>query len=297
MTSPPPQSSPCPHPRWLKRADGFACAECGHLADLDGITSAPLPDVPAEPLLPLLPPGGLLPIVVGLVLAAWIVANNSLPSFIIRMLGTLAHETGHAFTAIVLGHPALPSFDLIHGGGVTAVQEQSLVLIAFEAGLLGIFVYLHRRNPWAWGAAGVLATTLLMLGLSDYGDLLILSMGHGGQVLMGAIFLYRAWAGVAVAHVAERWLYALIGWVLLLHAGGMCWDLIHDAEALESYLIGKCGMDNDLVRITEALPGVSLDAVVWFHFFMPMVAPAVVWAAYRYRASVRWLLRRIVAAE
>jgi hypothetical protein len=63
-----------------------------------------------------IPVRGWLALVATLVPALVIMQGFPLLDWIMRTLGTLCHEMGHAAAALLVGRPALPAFDLTHGG-------------------------------------------------------------------------------------------------------------------------------------------------------------------------------------
>ena len=62
--------------------------------------------------------------------------------FVIHVLMTVIHELGHVATAWLFASPALPSFDLSYGGGVSLIlpRQPILVIAAY-----GVFAYLLFR--------------------------------------------------------------------------------------------------------------------------------------------------------
>jgi hypothetical protein len=95
-----------------------------------------------------------------------------------------------------------------------------------------------------------------------------------GNAALGAVFVHRALTGAGVVHgVGERWLYAVVGWMLALQAVGQPWGIIHDADARDLYLQGKApGMDNDLVVISDER-GWDLEAIAWWLVGITGAAP------------------------
>ncbi len=291
----------CLHRRVVKRGRLVVCAECG--ADIERwyaatvtspaptptATSAPAPAVEVGAAHPAgllgIPLPALLVLGVGFVAGMWIVATGSFANHIIHTLTTLAHEFGHALAGWLLGRPSLPAFDFRYGGGVTAVgQRSTLLLWTYAAALLALLWRLRDRR---WGCA-VLAgagAVLFSLALSDAGTIAIISAGHDGEVVLAAIFLYRALSGVAVVSTLERWLYAIIGWTVLLQSIAMCWKVAYDPAAKERYFAGKGGMDNDFVIIAFQ-QGWSFEAVAMVHLLFSLLAVPMVGAAWIWRARI-----------
>ncbi len=181
------------------------------------------------------------------------------------VFGTMAilfHEMGHAALAWVFGRPAIPKFDLQYGGGFTSWEEQKGLVILLVGGGWAALAWSRRRNPLALGvvlgAAGLWALAAFTRG----SDLCVLAAGHGGELLLAGLFLWRALTGKSVVHEAERPLYFAIGLFVLLEAALFAAGILRGGEAREEYEAGKGGiLPNDFVQVAEIL-GTRLDAVV-----------------------------------
>lgn len=274
----------CPHPNLRKGPTGWICSTCGaaiaSAGEVPGVmvgVVAPLPwhqqHVAGVSLRGLAIAAATLPLA-WLLLWLFPFANH-----IFWMLSTLCHEMGHAVGALVVGRPALPAFDFSFGGGVTMTGERRWWLLALYA--VGVAVLWrqalgHPRIRWALGSAVVAVALLLLTGLDEAW---FVWMGHGGQLIIATVFLHRALTGVAEVYPGERWLYGLVGWVLLGHALGMCWMLLFDPAFQHTYLMGKRGIDNDFVRLQDDL-GWSLRTVAWLNLLSGLLVPvAAVFAA------------------
>src|SRR5258707_1209769 len=95
--------------------------------------------------------------------------------------GARARRDGFATTEAVAnltGHPAVPSFDLLHGGGVTMVLERSWWIVAALAAVTAHTALRHRDHPWipkACAAGAALSGLLMVSGLDEP---LQIEMGH-----------------------------------------------------------------------------------------------------------------------
>jgi hypothetical protein len=230
----------------------------------------------------------------GIALGAAILVEVCMPlaGFVVRVLGTLAHEMGHAAMGLLLGRPSLPSFDLTNGGGVTYVSDRSAGLMLIYGAVLAWFAWTRRANRLAVGLLAGFGLAWGLLAFSDtWSHLAVVAAGNWGRLLLAGIFLFRALTGVAVAHAAERWLYAGIGWLTLVQAECEAWELMGPGDAQERYLAGKAGVDNDWVILAEER-GTSLEWVAGWHIVLGGVIPVAVWALWRWRAACGTLCRR-----
>ncbi|MBI3828192.1 MAG: hypothetical protein HY291_01660 [Planctomycetes bacterium] len=134
-------------------------------------------------------------------------------------LVTLAHEMGHALFGCYFARPSVPAFDLNFGGGVTMIQDPSpslrwLILAAHLAAAAFFF-----RNRAALIFFGVLAGLYALLAFTHAHETVISFMGHGFELVIAGIFLYRGWSGSAVINPLERPLYSACGFFIVL------WDV------------------------------------------------------------------------
>jgi hypothetical protein len=84
---------------------------------------------------------------------------------------------------------------------------------------------------------------------------------------------------------AERWLYAIIGWTVLLQSIVMCWTVAFDATAKERYFAGKGGLDNDFV-IIAVTQGWNFESVAMVHLMISLLAIPLVGAAWIWRQRI-----------
>ena len=170
--------------------------------------------------------------------------------FVIHVLMTVIHELGHTATAWLFASPAMPSFDLSYGGGVSLVlARQPLLVIAAYA----VFAFLlfrargDRADLVKWAVAAVLYSVAMF---SPLRELLITAMGHGTELLFAGIFLHRALSGDQVLRSEERPLYAFLGLFILLYDARFAVDLMSSQAHREAYGDAKGGghwMDFDLI--------------------------------------------------
>jgi len=282
----------CSHPNLRKSAVGWICARCGQPVTTGGdVVASPSAALPASPDASLPPAHWLDGHVLGVTVRGLLVGATTLPlawllcwlfpfgNHILWIFTTLCHEMGHTVGALLVGRPALPAFDFSFGGGVTMTGERRWWLLAvYVIGVVMLWrqVGEQRWIRWALGSATVAVTLLILTGLDEAW---FVWMGFGGELIIATVFLHRALTGVAEVYPGERWLYGMVAWALLGHALGMCWMLLFDPAFQHTYLMGKRGIDNDFVRLSESL-GVSLRGAAWLNLLVGLLVPvAAVWAA------------------
>ena len=283
----------CPHPSLRKTPAGYACSACGQPVAMAGGmaggiaggalpasagTSAPPPTTTrptpwAEHRLFGVPRGGLVVGAATLPLAGLITAVVPFFCFITGMLSTLCHEMGHAAAALVTGRPALPAFDFAYGGGVTMAGERRWWLLALYAVAVVTVWRQSAARPRLRRLLEVATAAVVLLLVTGLDEAWFVAMGHGGELLAAGIFLYRAFTGVAEIQPGERWLYGVMGWCLLGHALSLDWRLLFDPEFQDLYLLGKRGVDNDLVRLANDVLGTGLGTVAWLALLVGLLVP------------------------
>jgi hypothetical protein len=241
-------------------------------------------------------------ILAGGFVAALIAHAVPLIAFILSPLVTLFHELGHAAAAWLLGCPAIPAFDFTYGGGVTEHQDFQLplgILIASGWAWLG---WTFRRNPRTLVVIGLFAGTWLVAVSSEWRrELVIASMGHGGELVFAGVLLSMALAGVGwrIPEI-ERPLGAFAAFFVQMQTLEFAWNLRHDAAFLAEYRAGKGGaMMNDLEAIALDLKiwtGVSMDireAAGWL-LFAALVIPAAATLLYVFRRRVSGFMHSLL---
>lgn len=222
--------------------------------------------------------------------------------FPFRALVTLLHEIGHAAAGWILGHPSLPAFDFVYGGGLTSYGQfnRGLALL-IAAGFIALG-WFYRRNPKTLVLLGVLFL-LWIYGVSAARrrEWILSGAGHFGELVFAAVFLYRALAGVGWKNpTVERPLGSGIAFFVVGNSLQFCWRLRNDAGFLAWYREGKGGaLMNDLEQIaldvqawTGAAPGI--EGVAGLLMILTLLAPIVAIALFLVRARVHgiWMVLR-----
>lgn len=212
-------------------------------------------------------------------------------SILFHPLITIAHELGHAVFAWVFGFPAVPAFDFAYGGGVTSIEEeQRMWIVAAVYGLMGYAGWRVRRHPPTLVALGGVAVLYSYAVFSDWAEVTILTMGHGTELIIAGVFLYRAMSGDAILQVDERPAYAMAGLLILIYDAKFAWGLTTDDFARELYDEGKGGMMNDfsmvVIYLRGYIRGMAIEDIGRWFLVGCGVTVVVAWLAHRYQNRI-----------
>lgn len=236
---------------------------------------------------------------VGIGLAIAIVIQAfCLPKWIFDVFKTLVHEMGHAIFGWIFAYPSLPAFDVIWGGGVTVHMERSnVLLVVIYCGLAGL-IYVYRKNPRTVMLLAVVAAIHVAAVLTKFHSLIIVFMGHGTELLIAALFIYRALSGSAVVHPAERPLYAALGFFIVISDLVMSYQLLTNYAMRSEYLSAKgddCEMD--FIRISRDHLNVKFSTVVGFFFICTILTPVLGYLGFRYERYVHYAIAKLWQRE
>jgi hypothetical protein len=234
---------------------------------------------------------------VGLAMAV-VAARVPMLRFIFSYLTIILHEMGHAAFDWLFGYPSIPAFDFRYGGGVAVHLDRSVfVLVVFYAAMAGLG-FVCRRNRLT---LGVLGGALVVHGLLAYTSAhraVILFMGHGTEVLLAGVFLYRALSGSGILRGVERPLYAFCGFFILICDAVFAYGLATHYGKRVLYEAAKGGGHwMDFSRIAERHLHVELATVAAVFGVCCLIVPAVSFAAFRWQGRVRAALRRLSACS
>lgn len=241
------------------------------------------------------PKEGGMALIIGMA-AAGIVLMLPLISFVFSAFSTLVHEFGHSLIAWIFGYPSLPAFDFVYGGGVALhfAREEWLLWLIYGAFLWLVLRYV-RRPLTLVVLLGAIAVYSLLAFTSAH-RLLGIFMGHGMELVISALFLFRALSGHATFHGLERVLYGFVGFFLQFRALQFVYEFFTDPGFREFYRLGKRGITNDFQRIAWML-NVELPSVFGFFLVCALLPPLIAWLAYRYEPMWFTPLRRLFAKE
>ena len=250
----------CPHCGFDNHDLAFECEKCGIVFSKIGHSEPPLTRPPAT----LSPPRGERVggagvrgryewklIAIGIV-GALLVNIFWLTRAPFDILRVLFHEMGHAIVAWLLGHPAIPAFDFMFGGGLTTWGQFHLsIAIAIAAGL-GFLGWRLRENRIAVAVIAAIFVLWLIVVTKDWRrETAIAAAGVLFEILFASTFLFMAVAGIGwrIPEI-ERPLGAIIAFYTEFHVWTFLIQLTRSQEFLAQYKEGKGGaLMNDLETV------------------------------------------------
>jgi hypothetical protein len=218
------------------------------------------------------------------------------PLFSIVFLGmiTLIHEMGHAACAFLIGRPALPAFDFQYGGGVTGIFARNNWLLVLIYGIVAWLFFVSRRNKFALAVLLPLVCLHALLVFTKLGDQFISTMGHGTELIIAGVFLYRGWAGRSILNPLERPLYSALGQFIVLKDAYFAFLLMTSVVERAQYLQGKGNIHaNDFVLVARGF-GVDLSTVAFLFLLCCALPPVLSFLAWRYETRMWWLLQNLL---
>ncbi len=232
-------------------------------------------------------------------LAAGFVLHFPLLRFVTSTLVTLVHEMGHAIAGWVLGHPSLPAFDFVYGGGVTLRNDRVLLIPIVVAGGLAWLAHRLRANPRGRQLAiGALLAYGLVASSDRIGDVVITAAGHGGELVFAAVFLHRALSGRGCTLAAERPLYGFLACFVFASDVGFAFGLLTSEEARRLYADAKGGGHwMDFSRLAEELIGTTVPRIAATFLAAVVATPPLVWWFEMHRTRVEQWLTDALAVE
>jgi hypothetical protein len=220
----------------------------------------------------------------GAILAAGVTAFP-FPRFVFGYMGTLLHEFGHTVAAWMFGYPAIPAFNFQHGGGVTSIEERQWPLMLLLLGGLGWLLWRYRLHRPAWPLLAIPSALYVALALTRVHEIVITFMGHGMELTIAGVFLYRALSGSAVKVAIERPLYAFLGLFLILGEMRFAWGLTTSREKQIEYGIELSGIPNDWLRIADRL-STDLPSATGLYLLLTPVPALFAWLFFQYRETI-----------
>ncbi len=273
----------CPKCGYLQADGPASCERCGivfaRYRPPGGVTAAdaaalPLPGRPVRAALDEAPRASARALAVAAGGGA-LFAAVPLLRFFGSFLSTLIHEFGHTVVAWAFGYPSIPAFDFVYGGGVTIHDARNPGLLILAGGAFLFACGWFRRNAWVLAGLGALATAYLLLAFTGGHEFLIVAAGHGCELLLAGLFVYRGVTGSACRVEAERPCYVAAGTFVALHAAAFGARLATSPEFRALYEDAKGGGGwMDLSRIaTEFWPGTTVAALGGYLALLALLAP------------------------
>jgi hypothetical protein len=208
----------------------------------------------------------------------------------------LVHEMGHTIFGWIFGYPSLPAFDLVYGGGITLRTQRSTLLVIVIYALLGLAVFSRRRNISAVVLLGGLGVLHAILAFTSMHRVVILFMGHGTELAIASIFIYRALSGAAVSDAVERPLYAAIGFFIVFADTAFAYRLMTSSYHRSAYEGAKGGGHwMDFSRIAEQYLHTDLTVPVTFFFVCCFFSIITGYLLFRYQEYIRAAITRVWA--
>jgi len=207
--------------------------------------------------------------------AALFVSLITFLQYIFSFFATLVHEMGHALAGWLFGYPSIPSFDFFYGGGVTLHQGRFLFLNGVVFLLFAVLGYMVRKNRVMLALTAAAAGCYAILAFTFWHEVLIIALGHGMELIIAGIFIYRAASGNSIIQSAERPLYAFIGFLVVIQNVVFNYRLITNNSFRFEYEYAKGGMEMDYSRLANEFIHTSVVDIATFFLILALVTPFV----------------------
>lgn len=218
--------------------------------------------------------------------------------FLLSYLGILIHELGHAAMGWLFGNLAIPAFDFTYGGGVTIHCEQNLLIVALVLLGFGALIYTFRRNRLTMTVLLCLTAFYAALAFTRGHEMVQIAMGHGMELIISGIFLFRAIKGSAIVYKVERPLYALCAVFILLHGVVFAFGLVTSEAERQAYGEAKGGGHwMDFSRLGEEYTGLGLSVIAFLFLLCCLATPVLTYLVFRCESRISRLRSRLLVLE
>ncbi len=112
-------------------------------------------------------------------------------------------------------------------------------------------------------------------------------MGHGAELLVAGIFLYRALSGSQVLRREERPLYACLGLCMLFGCSRSAFELMTSEAHREAYHVAHGDLVMDLDAIADEYLHWPLERVAGLYLLACILTPVAAFLAYRFGNRAR----------
>lgn len=188
------------------------------------------------------------------------------------------HEIGHTLTAGAFGYISVPSFDLAKGGGMTYTLPEQYIFVPWViSAIFGYLLWIYRSYYVRLGLGVILIPFYLYAAYTpDLHNTIILFMGRGTEILIGAFFIYRVLYNIAPRGTAERFMNIFLGLSFMARSIVDSIALLNKEDYRSLYFEqkGKRGF-GDFDRISETYPSIDFEGVVTFSIVFTIVMIAV----------------------
>lgn len=214
-------------------------------------------------------------LITGLILGSLLFAVGLL-KLLFRGFLIMVHEVGHAVTHWAFGRPALPTVNLLHGGGVTLhFQQVPLLVLLIYAGIGWLF-YWQRSHPRCLGGLTLGTVLYTYCLLTSTNQMLAVFMGHGMELVAITLCLFLAASGYFCRFTGDRTIYAMLGFFTFFNDIEFAWKLSHDFDFRSWYEAGIGGViDNDFVILADQYWNVDLAVIANLFLLGCFAAPAI----------------------
>ena len=206
--------------------------------------------------------------------------------FVPAVLMTVIHELGHVATSWFFGCPALPSFDLTYGGGVSHRTGQVPLVLILIYGVITSAILRARGDRRELLATLICAIVYTFAAFSPLREFLIVAMGHGMELTIAGIFLYRALSGSQILRGSERPLYAFVGLFIVLADARFAYQLMSSRQHRDEYGDAKGGGHwMDFSRLADEHLHMSLQSVAVLFLLACLLTPPAAFLVHRARGG------------
>ncbi len=234
-------------------------------------------------------PKGLGALLTGLILAISLIISPL--RIVFHGFLILVHEIGHAVTHWLFGRPAIPSVNLVYGGGITLVFDQSIAVICLVYLAIAFLIYYCRHYRFILVLLGIFTSIYSFCLLTSTNLMLSTFMGHGMELVAIAVCLYLSLSGYFCRFAGDRSIYGMLGFFTLFADFEFSWKLTHDLDYREMYEGGIGGViDNDFVILAQDYFSVDLSVIANVFLIGCVVIPLMVFLVFRYEL---WLCEQL----
>ncbi len=126
----------------------------------------------------------------------------------------------------------------------------------------------------------------------------MIAMGHGTELVIGGLFIYRALSGRAIIHYVERPLYSVIGFFMVFSNMALSYRLVTSWYERGAYAAAKGGhMEMDFIRIARDHLNWKLTSVALLFLVLSILTPFIAYLAVRYEQYIYAALIKLLKRQ